>query len=171
MDGCIGAVRSLSARPPKGPSETATWRATLSCATAGASSVPNTAIAVSEAAIFMKMPFAKSRERGRRMPSPPAGILVRLTSRLTIVPTPFLLCYRRESIKRRVRRMGRLVKLAPRRRPAVTARSVQAPDLEVGRWLVTQDLVVDRHALQTPFAPRGVRRSSLSPRLQGADIL
>ena len=32
-----------------------------------------------------------------------------------------------------------------RHAPTVTPRSIQSPDLEVGRGLVTKDLVLDRH--------------------------
>jgi len=50
--------------------------------------------------------------------------------------------------------------LAPLLWSAVTARSVQTPDLEGGRWLVTKDLVVDRHAGEAPLASGRIRRSS-----------
>ena len=46
---------------------------------------------------------------------------------------------------------------------AVTARSVKSPDLEVGGRCIIKDLVLDRHRLEAPLAPRSILRRRLSP--------
>src|SRR5688572_27449498 len=53
-------------------------------------------------------------------------------------------------------------------RSAAPPRSVVSPDLE-GSRRVTEDLVLDRYALEARFAHRSVRRSGFSARLYGAD--
>ena len=54
---------------PKGLAEAATSRAGLSCEMAGAISVPSIAIAVSEVAIFMGVPFSMVPKRAEHDPS------------------------------------------------------------------------------------------------------
>src|SRR5688572_32279723 len=53
-------------------------------------------------------------------------------------------------------------------RSAAPPRSVVSPDLEGSRRF-TEDLVLDRYALEARFAHRSVRRSGFSARLYGAD--